>query len=1166
MPSILGRHRSDGAPPERLPLLLPLLLLLLLLLAGGEGAAPRTDGQLAIQAWEPVRDGSDSVVVGLLDGSLAALDTATGELRWRFKSGRPLVSSSASGGGLQSGEGPPLIFPGADGSLYTYQQDGEAAGVQKLPVTMPELVELSPSITVDNALVLGSKQTTVFVLDRRSGRLLKSFSTQDSATLLDADLDDQKLGLLEPGIDWDHAMFVGRDDYAVRSLSMRGAGKQLWNVTFSKLRCLDPGSLFTSPDIDADEGLLADGGLLAAGSDGALYRMEPDTGRETWAVWLGSHPVGAFMDGRGQNLLLRSSAAQMQRLAQRRSKRPWRDAGVLAGGDALLPMAGPKVMLGRLERTGDVYVLPMDSMAIMDVSPGQPGALPTGPGLAGDPASRAGGALGEDDPEVLDLDSTDGGMDALGGDLSCPYPMGLQTLIEAPCDADFIPKPMLPNAPPAEALPAPPPPRWGPWPPGWVLAVAAAGVALPLLAFAAALRAATPPPPPPPPAEGGKQAEEAASATSPSAPEAEPQAEPQPPGSGAKSSSKKKRKGKGGKGAGKGPAEPGPAASEEGSRHSHSHGSAGSSGGPLPGERAALLRERYDEPGGIVCIGRMRLDTARTLGMGSAGTVVYEGTLDGRRVAIKRLLSQFYDLARKELDTLVRSDDHPNVVRCFALEEDREFVYLALELCSSSLADLVERARGTPLLIAGGQPTPLAMSIAAEVTAGLAALHARGIVHRDLKPANVLMTEGSVAKVSDMGLCKRLVEEQSSFESVGPGGSSGWQAPEQLRQRLPGAAPLGRQTKSIDVFSLGCVLYYCFTGGRHPFGDERFARDGNIITGSVNLAGLAHLPLHRHLISCMLLQDPNRRPSMRAVQSHPVWWPPAQQLAFLVDLSDRVESEDREVLRSERALLNSLESQAKAAIGGTGDWQDAVDALLLNNLGKFRKYSPHSLRDLLRVVRNKNNHFREMPAELQALMGPQPEGYLAYFAALPQAAAHHLALGAAQLRGRPAAGQVLPGGLSGRFLSTGAFGFVCCRHGCAYSWGYKPPRLAPPPPAGKDGGKSEAARPAPAPAPAPAAPIRPPHDGGLPPEAPPRLPERPGETLCAFYERTGFFMKTGGCLYGQGCKFHHPPERAVKRNADGFPLRYGAEACPQYVAYGRCGQGWFCKFHHPELG
>lgn len=33
----------------------------------------------------------------------------------------------------------------------------------------------------------------------------------------------------------------------------------------------------------------------------------------------------------------------------------------------------------------------------------------------------------------------------------------------------------------------------------------------------------------------------------------------------------------------------------------------------------------------------------------AAGTVVYEGWLDGRPVAVKRLLRQFYDLARKEI-------------------------------------------------------------------------------------------------------------------------------------------------------------------------------------------------------------------------------------------------------------------------------------------------------------------------------------------------------------------------------------------------------------------------------------------------------------------------------------------------------------------------------------
>ena len=71
------------------------------------------------------------------------------------------------------------------------------------------------------------------------------------------------------------------------------------------------------------------------------------------------------------------------------------------------------------------------------------------------------------------------------------------------------------------------------------------------------------------------------------------------------------------------------------------------------------------------------------------GTIVYDGMLDGRPVAVKRLLRQFFDLAKKEIDVLIVSDEHPNVVRCFAMEEDREFVYLALERCRSTLADLL---------------------------------------------------------------------------------------------------------------------------------------------------------------------------------------------------------------------------------------------------------------------------------------------------------------------------------------------------------------------------------------------------------------------------------------------------------------------------------------------
>lgn len=70
------------------------------------------------------------------------------------------------------------------------------------------------------------------------------------------------------------------------------------------------------------------------------------------------------------------------------------------------------------------------------------------------------------------------------------------------------------------------------------------------------------------------------------------------------------------------------------------------------------------------------------------------------------------------------------------------------------------------------------------------------------------------AKLSDMGLSKRLVPEQISFESVGSGGSSGWQAPEQLISRSGGRA---RQTNSgeqpllvMEIAFANCMLFCNF--------------------------------------------------------------------------------------------------------------------------------------------------------------------------------------------------------------------------------------------------------------------------------------------------------------------------------------------------------------------
>lgn len=86
------------------------------------------------------------------------------------------------------------------------------------------------------------------------------------------------------------------------------------------------------------------------------------------------------------------------------------------------------------------------------------------------------------------------------------------------------------------------------------------------------------------------------------------------------------------------------------------------------------------------------------------------------------------------------------------------------------------------------------------------------------------------------------------------------------------------------------------------------------------------------------------------------------RLSFLRDTSDRVELEDREIGSD---LLRELESVAPVALGGK--WDEKMELAFIANIGRYRRYKFNSVRDLLRVMRNKLNHFRELPQEIQVL-------------------------------------------------------------------------------------------------------------------------------------------------------------------------------------------------------
>jgi hypothetical protein len=47
---------------------------------------------------------------------------------------------------------------------------------QRLPISLPELVDAAPSLTADGSLILGSRDSKVFALDRRSGRSVSTLS------------------------------------------------------------------------------------------------------------------------------------------------------------------------------------------------------------------------------------------------------------------------------------------------------------------------------------------------------------------------------------------------------------------------------------------------------------------------------------------------------------------------------------------------------------------------------------------------------------------------------------------------------------------------------------------------------------------------------------------------------------------------------------------------------------------------------------------------------------------------------------------------------------------------------------------------------------------------------------------------------------------------------
>jgi serine/threonine protein kinase len=147
---------------------------------------------------------------------------------------------------------------------------------------------------------------------------------------------------------------------------------------------------------------------------------------------------------------------------------------------------------------------------------------------------------------------------------------------------------------------------------------------------------------------------------------------------------------------------------------------------------------------------------------------------------------------------------HSNVASVLHLGRTGSSYFYAMEFVEGeTLENLIKRS--------GQLEVKLALEIATQVAAGLAAVHKQELVHRDIKPSYIMVSleDGGavIAKIIDLGLAKAVNEPGSQTTISTPGGFVGtpdFASPEQF-------AGVQVDIRS-DLYSLGVALWEMVTG------------------------------------------------------------------------------------------------------------------------------------------------------------------------------------------------------------------------------------------------------------------------------------------------------------------------------------------------------------------
>ena len=97
----------------------------------------------------------------------------------------------------------------------------------------------------------------------------------------------------------------------------------------------------------------------------------------------------------------------------------------------------------------------------------------------------------------------------------------------------------------------------------------------------------------------------------------------------------------------------------------------------------------------------------------------------------------------------------------------------------------------------------------ANIIYGLQYIHSNNVIHRDIKPENLVLDENGYVRITDFGIAKENMEDNSSETS----GTPGYMAPEVMKAK--------NHSFSVDFFAVGVIGYEFMLGKRPYYGKNR---------------------------------------------------------------------------------------------------------------------------------------------------------------------------------------------------------------------------------------------------------------------------------------------------------------------------------------------------------